>query len=256
MSQSYIGSTIAIAAARPSAQTVEAYQALSYTKIGKIINAAEIGPAAEDVSFTDLESGAVIHINGAADIGDVVFGIDTDLGDAGQDIARDGNNTNAVHSIRVRDSDGDERYFHGIIANYRDSERQASSYKGASFALRGQSAVIFDLPPGIDFERNPLRVPEGASGNSRPRLRFRLQARPSSSVTVTISGHAGTDVTLQNTSRTFTPANWNQWQDTRIAAANNSAPAEVELTFTPNAAGGYAASDAGTMTVEIFDPDA
>jgi hypothetical protein len=62
--------------------------------------------------------------------------------DAGQVIVRGASGTNTAHSFKVEDADGKIAYFHGVIANVRDRARSSSEYKGETFVIRGNSAVV------------------------------------------------------------------------------------------------------------------
>ena len=150
MAQSYIGATLAISPNAVPAGTVNSpnlanIKTAATQAVGKIVQMPEIGDQAEDVSFTDLQSGAVIHINGARDMGDMQFVMDFDADDTGQDRVREVNNSNTTVAVLITDRVGsggtvaEEVGFLGTVCNYRDGERQASNYKQAMFTIRGQS---------------------------------------------------------------------------------------------------------------------
>ena len=107
-------------------------------------------------------------------------------------------------------------------------------YNGVS---RDLEVTIVDLGGIIAF--SPLEmfsVTEGASNN----YRVRLGARPTGDVTVTISGHEGTDVTLNKTMLTFTTADFNTLQTVTVTAAQDEYGYDDTVTLTHSAAnGGY-----------------
>lgn len=142
MSMTYIGSTLSIAAATPATEDVAAYAALTWTEIGNVVSMGELGDESEDVSFDLLKTGRRTHVNGVKDVGEVAVTIEVESADAGQVILRAANNTNTSHSFRVTDTDGETRYFYGLVANLKDMERTASTYKGQTLAIRGQSAIV------------------------------------------------------------------------------------------------------------------
>lgn len=141
MSISFIGSTLSIVAGTPATEDQAGYEALSYTEVGKIVSIGELGDTSEDISFDLLKPGRKTHVNGVKDIGEVPIVLETDTADAGQVILEAANNGNVTHSFRVTDSDGEDVYFQGLVANMRDNERTASNYKGKSGVLRGQSGI-------------------------------------------------------------------------------------------------------------------
>lgn len=141
MSTSYVGSTLSVVASTPAAEDQSGYEALSYTEVGKVISIGEIGDTSEDINFDLLKPGRRSHVNGVKDLGEISVVIELDNTDAGLTIIQAANNSNTTHSFVVTDSDGEDVYFQGLVANLRDSERTANTYKGASFVIRGQTGV-------------------------------------------------------------------------------------------------------------------
>ena len=112
----------------------------------------------------------------------------------------------------------------------------------------------------MSIDPTALTVTEGdATGASYTVV---LDSQPTADVTVTISGHAGTDVTLDKTSLTFTSENWETPQTVTVSAAQDedAAPDEaVTLAHAASGAGEYAAISAGdipSVTVTIDEDDA
>jgi len=141
MSISFIGSTLSIVSGSPATEDQSGYEALSVTEVGKIVSFGELGDESEDISFDLLKPGRKTHVNGVKDLGEIAVTIEYDRADAGQVIVRAANNGNTTHSFVVTDSDGDDYYFQGLIANLKDLERTASQYKGANFVIRGQTGI-------------------------------------------------------------------------------------------------------------------
>ncbi len=83
-----------------------------------------------------------------------------------------------------------------------------------------------------------------------------LSSEPSGPVTVTTTGHAGTDLTLDQASRTFTRANWNLPQIVTLTAGEDDADyAEDEVVLTLAASGGDYDGVEHTTRVTITDND-
>lgn len=141
MSISYIGSTLSVVAAEPAAETASGYTALSFVEVGRVISIGELGDTSEDIAFDLLKPGRRSHVNGVKDLGEINVVFEYDRDDAGLTILEAGNNGNTTHSFVVTDTDGDDYYFQGLIANLRDSERTANTYKGGTFVIRGQSGI-------------------------------------------------------------------------------------------------------------------
>ena len=71
-----------------------------------------------------------------------------------------------------------------------------------------------------------------------------LATQPTGDVTVTVSGHASTDVTLDKTTLTFTVDNWATAQTVTVSATQNASTAKVTL------AHGVSGADYGSVTAE------
>ena len=69
---------------------------------------------------------------------------------------------------------------------------------------------------------------------------MRLATRPSGDVTVTVSGHVGTDVTLSDESLVFTPDSWGTPQAVTVTVlADDDAFDESVVLVLSGAGGGY-----------------
>ncbi len=97
---------------------------------------------------------------------------------------------------------------------------------------------------------NTAEVAEGKSAD----IKMKLSAAPSGNVTVVIAGHAGTDLTLDKTSLTFTSTTWNIEQSVTLTAGedddfeNESVPLRLEAS-----GGGYDVTE--DVVVTITDND-
>ena len=94
--------------------------------------------------------------------------------------------------------------------------------------------------PGMTIEPAALSVVAGRSNE----YTVKLATEPTGEVTVTVSGHAGTAVTLDKTTLTFTVDNWDTAQTVTVSATENAATAKVTLA---HAVGG---ADYGSVTAE------
>ena len=130
-------------------------------------------------------------------------------------------------------------------------EYQAVTAESVTVTIEEDDAAAVSIDP------NELTVTEGdATGASYAVV---LDSQPTADVTVTISGHAGTDVTLDKTSLTFTPENWETPQTVTVSAAQDedAAPDEaVTLSHAVNGTGEYQAVTAESVTVTIDEDDA
>ena len=110
----------------------------------------------------------------------------------------------------------------------------------------------------VSIDPTEMSVPEGGDNS----YTVVLDTQPSAEVTVTVSGHDGTDVSVAPSSLTFTSANWNVAQSITVSAAQDAdaaADAAVTLSHAVSGAVEYAAVSAGdipSVTVTIDEDDA
>ena len=78
-----------------------------------------------------------------------------------------------------------------------------------------------------------------------------LTTQPSGDVTLTLTGHENTDLTLDLNVLTFTASNWDQEQTITLAAAEDTDLLDDVVTLTLSASGsGYMVSDTLTVTIQ------
>ena len=82
-----------------------------------------------------------------------------------------------------------------------------------------------------------------------------LATEPSGSVTVSITGHAGTDLTLDKTTLTFTVDNWDTAQTVTVKAGQDDGGANDTATLTHTASGGDYVNVTEDLTVTVTDDD-
>ena len=114
--------------------------------------------------------------------------------------------------------------------------------------------ITDDDEAGLTFSRTSLTVAEGSSNT----YTVVLDTRPAAAVTVTIQGHASTDLTLNPTSLTFNPSGANLWstaQTVTVVAAQDDDTANDAATLAHTAAGGDYESITGNVAVTVTDDD-
>ena len=87
-----------------------------------------------------------------------------------------------------------------------------------------------------------------------------LDTQPAGTVTVTVSGHAGTDVSLDKTTLTFSTTTWSTAQEVTVTAgqdgdADDEADVTLSHTVGSTADAAYNGIAAGSVTVSINDND-
>ena len=129
-------------------------------------------------------------------------------------------------------------------------------YSGAS-PVAVAVTVADDDRPALVISPTSVTVDEGdTSGASAGKsYTVRLATQPSANVAVTITGTAGTDVSLDTSSMTFTSDTWNTPQVVRVTAGHDDDADDDEVTLVHTAAGGGYTSVRGTVAVTVDDDD-
>ena len=111
-------------------------------------------------------------------------------------------------------------------------------------------------PPGVTVSPTALTVTEeDMTGASYTVV---LDTHPTASVTVTVAGHAGTEVTPSPTSLTFTTSNWDTGQTVTVTAGDDADTVNDTVTLTHGAAstdGNYHGITIASVTVTVIDND-
>ena len=120
------------------------------------------------------------------------------------------------------------------------------------------SAGVMGTPeaPGVTVSESALTVTEeDTTGDNYTVV---LDTRPTVNVTVTVSGHGGTDVTPTPASLTFTTANWSTAQTVTVKATTDTDLTNDTVTLTHSAAStdpGYGGITIGSVVVTVADND-
>ncbi len=111
--------------------------------------------------------------------------------------------------------------------------------------------VTDDDDVGLTLSTTALGVTEGDDGE----YTVRLATQPSATVTVAITGHSGTDLTLDATSLTFTTSTWNTAQTVTVTAGEDDDGANDAATLLHTASGGDYAGETASVAVTVTDDD-
>ena len=123
------------------------------------------------------------------------------------------------------------------------------------------SAEVMGMPeeptaPGVTVSGSPLTVTEeDTTGDSYTVV---LDTEPTADVTVTVAGHAGTDVTPNPTTLTFTSLDWDTPRTVTVTADNDGDTDNETVTLTHSAAssdGNYSSIAIPGVMVTVLDND-
>ena len=137
---------------------------------------------------------------------------------------------------------------------YSFEVRAVNTVGAGTAATTSATPMATATAPGIRVSTTMLSVEEGDfRGNS---YTVRLDTQPTGNVTVTITGQAGTNLTVISSPLTFTSTDWNQEQTVQLGAATDNNPAEETVTLRHAATGGgYDSVAPVEVRVTITQPD-
>ena len=114
--------------------------------------------------------------------------------------------------------------------------------------------TVEDADRGVTVSETELTVAEGdAAGSSYTVV---LGGQPSGPVTVTVGGHAGTDVSVGTEILRFTPATWETEQTVTVTAGQDADALDDTVTLTHSVSGGgYDGVEVASVEVTVTDDD-
>ena len=160
-------------------------------------------------------------------------------------------NWNTAQMVTVKAADDADGADDAVTLTHTAS---GGNYAGVSAELK---VTVTDDDRGIVFTPTSLTVEEGDTTGAS--YAVKLSTEPSEDVTVTVSGHSGTDLTLSGLSPTstltFTTANWNTAQMVTVKAADDADGADDAVTLTHTASGGNYEDVSAELKVTVTDDD-
>ncbi len=182
----------------------------------------------------------------------VNFKIKTEAGDT----ATEGDDYTSIDDGSMTILAGD-RYgftFVTLVNDFEDEDDETFSFTvtAASGADLPDDLTATQIIEDDDYSLH-LVIDEGDSNGEDIPLHPPWQ--PISDVTVTVTGHAGTDLQLSSETMVFTPENWDVYQTVTVTAVHDDDTVDDEVTLTLTASGGGFAGTALTVIVKVIDDD-
>ena len=134
--------------------------------------------------------------------------------------------------------------------------RVSATRTGANDGPPSAEAKGTPAAPGVTVSKTALTVTEqDTTGDS---YTVALDTEPTADVTVTVAGHAGTDVTPNPTTLTFTASNWDTAQTVTVTAGDDADTTDDSVALTHSAASadsGYGGIAIDEVAVTVSDND-
>ena len=133
------------------------------------------------------------------------------------------------------------------------SNAQNATVAGGQSTLAATGTILDDDARGVTVTPEALTVNEGASGT----YKVVLTSKPTADVTVAVNVPADTDVSVDETSLTFTPDNWDTEQIVTVSVGRDiDAVVDEAVTITHTASGGdYVGESISAVKVTIAETD-
>ena len=144
----------------------------------------------------------------------------------------------------------------GLANGTQYTVRVRATRTDANDGAPSAEATATPAPAGVTVSKSTLTVSEeNMTGDNYTVV---LDRAPTADVTVTVSGHAGTDVTPDPASLTFTVDNWETAQPVKVTAGDDADVADDEVTLehaAVSADAAYDSIDIGKVVVTVADND-
>ncbi len=111
--------------------------------------------------------------------------------------------------------------------------------------------VVDDDTPELELNPSSLEIPEGSTGS----YTVKLATQPTGTVTVNITGYAGTDLQLNENTLTFTAATWSTAQVVAVRANEDDDTVNDDATLIHRASDGGYDGVSGNVEIGIRDDD-
>ena len=166
-------------------------------------------------------------------------------------------NWDEAQTVKVKAGEDNDRADDEETISHEVTSGSASEYFGATISDVDVTITDNDVP-GVTIDPAELEVLEGDFAGAS--YTVALNTQPSGDVTIAISGHAGTDLTLDKTELTFTVGNWYETQTVTVTAADDDdADHDADVILTHDISSDddtdYDVLANRTVTVTITDDD-
>ena len=157
MTQNFIGQTIYVAEAYPSANTSTAFEALTWVKVEGLITLPQLGVTHSMIDVPDLQTGFTSAVKGAGQGVDTTATFRDVPADAGQeDIKAAADSQAGILSVKIVDGSGTAQapvsgdpvlYAQGIAHSHQPNQGDNASYEGFSVGFRQNAPTIVSAEP-------------------------------------------------------------------------------------------------------------
>ena len=153
----FIGQTLFVAEALPSANTAAAFESLSWVKVNGLITLPQLGITHSMIDVPDLETGFTSADKGAGQGTDTTMTFSEKPADAGQeDIKNAADGDSGILSVKIVDGSGAAqapvtgdpvKYAQGIAHSHQPNQGDNAAYEGFTIGFRQNAPTIAATEP-------------------------------------------------------------------------------------------------------------
>jgi len=157
MTQNFIGQTLFVAEAYPSANTSTAFESLTWVKVEGLITLPQLGVTHSMIDVPDLQTGFTSAVKGAGQGVDTTATFRNVASDAGQeDLKNSADSQAGIISIKIVDGSGTAqapaagdpvKYAQGIAHSHQPNQGDNTSYEGFTVGFRQNAPTIDGVEP-------------------------------------------------------------------------------------------------------------
>lgn len=113
------GTTISVSAAAPATYDQTGYEALTFTAVGEVTDAGEIGREYNLVTHNPLATRGTVKKKGSFNEGQMALKVGLDTDDAGQIILNTAKTSDNDYSFKIVYQNGDVEYFRAQVMSFK-----------------------------------------------------------------------------------------------------------------------------------------
>jgi len=157
MTQNFIGQTMFVAEAYPSANTSTAFESLTWVKVNGLQTLPQLGVTHSMIDVPDLQTGFTSAVKGAGQGVDTTATFREVASDAGQeDLKAAANSQAGIMSIKIVDGSGTDQapvsgdpviYAQGIAHSHQPNQGDNASFEGFTISFRQNAPTIVATEP-------------------------------------------------------------------------------------------------------------
>lgn len=139
------GTVLYLSAGVPTTYDASGFSALTWTALGELTDAGEVGKEYALVTHNPLATRRTEKFKGSYNNGSMALQLARDSSDAGQVLAKTAAGSDAPYSVKIVYQNSDIEYSQAMVMSYKTSIGSIDQMTGASITLEITGDIIEDL---------------------------------------------------------------------------------------------------------------